>query len=206
MATHYDDTPTLLERIRGARLIAVGEVEAVEPMKRERLGELEEQQATASVVLKDVLKGASKQLNVNVRFIVPEPKSSRAVVHPLAAGQRVLLMLVPDVGREVGPNTYIAYFRAHYALTAGDTFKVAGGPRGKKDTAVTLKKLRELIKADAAAADSERQLWAKHEPQLLAEKRVATVTEIPHFERAGVPRSVALKPAVPKSRPKRKRK
>ena len=49
MSTSYDRLPTLDERIRTANLIVVGHVRSVYPLRRTRIGEVEEEQAVAQI-------------------------------------------------------------------------------------------------------------------------------------------------------------
>lgn len=184
MTTQYDQVPTLEERVRASRLIVVGRVESIELLKRQKIGEIEEQQAIAHIEIRDVLRGEAKTRRIGVRFIASGGEKARSGIHPFRENQRLLLLLVPDVGRDARPNTFVAYLRGHYALSAGDTFTVESGPvseehPGSKSSRLTLKKLRELIRSVEAVETAEERAWAKQEPQLARRPTLPPITEVP---------------------------
>jgi hypothetical protein len=188
MTTHYDQVPTLEERVRASRLIVVGRVQSIELLKRERIGEIEEQQAIAHVAIVEVLRGAPKTRRVGVRFILSGGQQVRTGTRPFREGQRVVLLLVPDVGRDARPNTYVAYLQGHYALTAGDSFAIDTG--ATRSSRTTLKKLRGLIRVIAAEEAAESRSWARHEQQLVKRRVLPPITELPQPEYGSGPTTV----------------
>ena len=203
MTTHYDEVPALEERVRASRLIVVGRVESIELLKRQQFGEIEEQQAIAYVEIRDVLRGEARTRRIGVRFIASSGANARSGVHPFRENQRLLLLLVPDVGRDARPNTFVAYLRGHYALSAGDRFTTETAPgsvkhAGGKSSRVTLRKLRELIRTVEAAEAVDKRSWAKHEPQLARRPALPPITEIPQPEHGAGPTQ-----AVPQTRDSR---
>jgi hypothetical protein len=200
VTTHYDQVPSLEERVRASRLIVVGRVESVELLKRQQIGEIEEQQAIAHIAIRDVLRGEAKTRRIGVRFIAPSGAKARSGVHPFRENQRLLLLLVPDVGRDARPNTFVAYLRGHYPLSAGDSFTTEPAPvsekhAGSKTSRATLRKLRELIRAVEAAETADERSWARHEPQLARRPALPPITEVPQSEHGAGPTQ-----AVPQTR------
>jgi hypothetical protein len=172
MATNYDTQPTLEERIRASRLVVVGRVESIELLKRERVGEVEEQQAIAHIVVDALIRGAGRTRRLGVRFILPAGGQARARTHPLREGQRLVMFLVPDVGRDARPNTFVAYLRGHYALSNADTFS-------HDARRVSLKALRDSVRSVAAAEAAEGRAWEKYETALVNRRELPPITEVP---------------------------
>jgi hypothetical protein len=184
MSTQYDQRPTLEESIRASRLVVVGTVESVELLAQARVGQVDEQQAIAHVDVADVLHGAIERRRISVRFIVSGGRTAAARSHPLKKGQQVILILVPDVGRDVRPNTWIAYFGGHYPLLQDSSFVVPVGSveAGEKSRRVSLKKFRAIIRGVNTEQAAEVRLWEKYESRVLAERLVTRITELPEPE------------------------
>jgi hypothetical protein len=172
MTTSYDEQPTLEERIQASRLIVIGRVESIELLKRERVGEVEEQQAIAHVVVDALIRGAEKTRRVGVRCILPAEGQARARTHPFREGQRLVLFLVPDVGRDTRPSTFVAYLRGHYALSSADIFS-------HDARRISLKALRDSVRSVAAAEAAEGRAWAKYETALVNRRELPPITEVP---------------------------
>ena len=175
MTTSYDEQPTLEERIRASQLIVIGRVESIELLRRERVGEVDEQQAIAHVVVESVLRGEQKARRLGVRFILPADRRARARTRPLREGQRLALFLVPDVGHGARPNTFVAYLRGHYVLSNADSF-LHGATR------VSLRALRDSVRSVAAAETAEDRAWAKYETALVNRRELPPITEVPESQ------------------------
>jgi hypothetical protein len=172
MTTSYDEQPTLEERIRASQLIVIGRVESIELLRRERVGEVDEQQAIAHVVVEAVMRGVQKARRLGVRFILPADRRARARTHPFRGGQRLALFLVSDAGRDARPNTFVAYLRGHYVLSDADTFL-------HDATRLSLRALRDSIRSVAAAETAEDRAWTKYESALRNRRELPPITEVP---------------------------
>jgi hypothetical protein len=172
MSTSYDQRPTLEDRVRASRLIVIGRVESVELLARERIGQMEEQQAIAHIAIERVVRGDSEARRVGVRFIVPGDRRARPGAQAIREGERLILFLVPDVGPGARPNTFVAYLRGHYELTKADAFVV-------DRRRVGLKALGELVRTVENADAAETQSWARYERELVERAELPPVTEVP---------------------------
>ena len=194
MSTQYDRLPTLEERVRASKLIVTGRVKSVEPLPRTRIGDIEEEQAVAHIAIDQPLRGRLAEREIDVRFVSSRGDSNRSESHPFSVGQRLVLMLVPDAGRDVRPNTYIAYLRGAFSLTANNTFTIeteASVPKGRpRKVRVSLGNLRETVKKIEAEDSAERKAWTELEPQLAKRPALPAISEIPDFELGAEPTSV----------------
>ena len=209
MSTHYDRVPTLEERVRASRLIVTGRVKSIELLPQARIGEVEEEQAIAHIAVSNVLRGSSATRELDVRFVRARGGDRRAAAHPFREDQRLVLLLVSDVGPDTRPNTYIAYLRGAYPLTANDAFQIETEPETSKggrsrQARLTLNTLREVVKTIAAEETAETRAWSRFEPQLAKRPGLPPVTELPHAEQSEGPASTG--PVTPDApRPRRKR-
>jgi hypothetical protein len=209
MSTHYDRVPTLEERIRASRLIVTGRVKSIEPLPQARIGEVDEEQAIAHIAVSNVLLGSPATRELDVRFVRARGGDTRAASHPFREDQRLVLLLVPDVGPDTRPNTYVAYLRGAYPLTANDAFQIETEPEASKGGAsrkarMTLNSLRDAVKMIGTEETAEMRAWSRLEPQLAKRPSLPPVTELPHEEhRAGPTSAGPVMPDAP--RPGRKR-
>lgn len=208
MSTHYDRVPTLEERVRASRLIVTGRVQSIKPLLRTRIGEVEEEQAIAHLAIDKVLRGAVAGRELEVRFVYSRGNETRPESHPFADDQRLVLLLVPDVGRDIRPNTYVAYLRGVFPLTANDAFTIqtqsetSGGVARK--TRVTLNALGDVIKRITADETAQRRDWKRLEPQLARRPVLPSITELPDKEAGAGPTPMGPTAAVA-PRPRRKK-
>lgn len=208
MSTTYDRLPTLEEWVRAASLIVTGRVRSIKPLPRARIGEVEEEQAIAHMAVDNVLRGTPAGREIDVRFVSSRGNDTRAQAHPFGIKERLLLLLVPDVARDSRPNTYVAYLRGAFPLTATDAFTIqtaADTAKGAaRKTRVTLSALRDVVRKVAAEERAGAGAWARLEPQLARRPTVPAVTELPDMEPGAGPTSAG--PSVPATpRPARKR-
>jgi hypothetical protein len=201
MSTHYDRLPTLEERVRASKLIVTGRVKSIDPLPRTRIGEIEEEQAVAHIAIDSPLRGRLAEREIDVRF-VSSRGDNRGEPQPFTVDQRLVLLLVPDVGRDVRPNTYIAYLRGAFLLTANAfTIETGSSPKGRpRKVRVSLGDLRETVKKIEAEDSAERKAWTKFEPQLARRPALPVVSEIPDVALETGPTSAHPNdPATPRS-------
>lgn len=203
MSTHYDRVPTLEERVRASSLVVTGRVQSIKPLPRTRIGEVEEEQAIAHMAIDKVLRGALAARELDVRFVCSRGDDTRAEPHPFSDDQRLVLLLVPDVGRDIRPNTYVAHLRGAFPLTANDAFTIESesetSKSGARKTRLTLSALREVVKTIAVEEATETKAWATLEPQLAKRPVLPAITELPDMEPGAGPTSAGpTAPATPR--------
>lgn len=198
MSTQYDRLPSLEERVRASAIVVTGRVQSIKPLPKTSIGEIEEEQAIAYVVIDKTLRGTPSSNAIDVRFVSSRADKTSDAPHPFSVGQRLVLMLVQDVGREARPNTYVAYLRGAFPLTANDAFTIETESEtskgGSRKMRVTLGVLREVVKTVAAEAAVEARAWTKFEPQLAKRPILPEITELPNTELGAGP--VAVEPAT----------
>lgn len=210
MSTQYDRLPTIEERVRASRLIVTGRVQSIKPLPRTRIGEIEEEQSIAHVAIDKVLRGAPLVRELDVRFVRSRGRDTLSETHPFREGQRLVLLLVPDTGLDTHPDTYVAYLRGAFPLTAKDAFTIeteAESSKGgsSRKARLTLSALRDVVKRIVAEEATETQAWSRLEPQLAKRPLLPAITELPDTEAGTGPTSAG--PITPNaSRPGRVRK
>ena len=135
MSTHYDRLPSLEERVRAAKLVAIGVVQSIKPTPKTRIGEIDEQQAIAQITVEKTLRGTPSQREINVRFVASRGDNDR-VSPSFAVGQTLVLLAVPDVGNETGPNTFVPYLGGAFQLSPNGVFTVETEPKSPKSDPV----------------------------------------------------------------------
>ena len=192
MSTHYDRHPTLEEWVRASRLIVVGRVQSIEAVKQARIIDNDEQQAVAHVSVERVLNGAAETKEVDVRFVLSRGERAQAGTGAFSEKQRLVMLLVPDVGPEVRPNSYVAYLGGAFALT-NDSFVMPVDSAGKGRSSgarVTLNAVRDVVKKVAAETSNHERAWQRMEPQLAKRPDLPAVTEMPDALHGQRPESV----------------
>ncbi len=206
MSTNYDQLPSLEERVRASSIIVTGTIRAIKVLPKGRIGEVAEEQAHARISLDRPLKGEPSAKEIDVRFVRSHEGENRSGTEAFDTGKRVVLMLVPDVGLDKRPDTYVAYLRGAFRLMDNDTFTIETGSGTPKDGArkvrLTLTQLRAAVKAAADEEASAVKAWAKHEPQLTKHPAIPEITELPELGRA--PGPISMEPGTPAHRGRKK--
>jgi hypothetical protein len=182
MSTNYDRLPTLDERVRAASLIVMGRVQSIKPLRRTRIGDVEEEQAVAHVAADKVLRGALAARELSVRFVRSRGDSPRPEADAFVEGKRLLLFVVPDVGRDATPGTYVAHLGGAFALTADDSFAMeidARSSKGRRRIRQTLGAVRDLVKRIGAEEAADARAWERVEPYLAKRPALPSITELP---------------------------
>lgn len=199
MSTHYDGAPALHERVRAARLVVTGRVLSVQPLPRARIGDVEEEQAVARIEIEKTLRGASPSATLDVRFVRARGESKPPAADVFRKDQRLVLLLVPDVGPDAAANVYVAYLGGAFALAANDVFTVevpdeTSRTGGTRKARMTVGALREIIKQVGAEEAAQVRDWAKVEPHLARRPTLPAVTELPDARIGGGPASAMPSP------------
>jgi hypothetical protein len=208
MSTSYDRLPTIEERVRTATLIVIGSVQAVRPLRRTHIGELEEDQAVAHIGVDQVLRGTVAARELSVRFVRSRGDSTRPDAVTFADGQRLLLMLVPDVGPDAAAGTYVSYLGGAFALSEDDSFvmELDSSATRRRRVRQTIGAVRELVKRVGAEETSSARAWEKLEPYLVTRPALPPVTELPDAGHgAGPAPSEPIAAAPPRSSRKPRR-
>jgi len=208
MSTQYDRLPTLEERVRASTIVVTGRVQSIKPLPKARIGEIDEEQAIAQVVIDKTLQGKPSSNAIDVRFVSSRAGQTSDTRPPFSVGQRLVLMLVPDVGREARPNTYVAYLRGAFPVTANDAFMMETesetSKSGSREVRVTLAALREAVKAVAEEVTAESRSWARFETELAKRPLLPSITELPDRELGAGPVTASpVDTARPRSRKKK---
>jgi hypothetical protein len=211
MSTSYDRRPNLEERVRTASLIVIGRVQSVTPLRRTRIGEVEEEQAVAHVGADQVLRGTPAARELSVRFVRSRGDSTRPAAAAFADGRRLLLMLVPDVGQDAAAGTYVSYLGGAFALSEDDSFvmELDSSATRRRRVRHTMSAVRDLVKRVGAEETSSARAWEKLEPYLAKRPALPPVTELPDAAHgAGPAPSEPIAPAPPRTtrKPGRRRK
>lgn len=208
MSTSYDRRPTLEERVRAASLIVTGRVESIRPLRRTRIGDVEEEQAVAHVGADNVLRGALPRREIAVRFVRSRGDSARRDAGTFAEGKRLLLFLVPDVGQDAAAGTYVAYLGGAFALSADDSFamEIETSPKQRRRVRQTMGAIRDLLKRVSAEEAASARAWERLEPYLAKRPALPSITELPDAELgAGPASSEPLASPTPRSNRKASR-
>ncbi|HEU4892267.1 MAG TPA: hypothetical protein VFT47_12005 [Vicinamibacterales bacterium] len=181
MSTSYDRLPTLEERVRAASLIVVGRVQSVRPLRRARIGDVEEEQAVAHIAADTVLRGTLAARELSVRFVRARGDVPRPDARSLTDGKRVLLLLVPDVGPDAAAGTYTSYLRSTFELTADDSFtmEIEASPARRRRARQTMSAVRDIVKRIAVEETTSARAWERLEPSLAKRPTLVTITELP---------------------------
>jgi hypothetical protein len=181
MSTSYDRMPTLEERVRTASLIVIGRVQSVRSLRRTHIGEVEEDQAVAHVEADHVLRGTLAARELSVRFVRSRGDFSRPDAATFADGERLLLMLVPDVGHDAAAGTYVPYLGGAFALSADDSFvmQLDSSATRRRRVRHTMSAVRDFVKRVGAEETSSARAWEKLEPYLVKRPALSPITELP---------------------------
>jgi hypothetical protein len=198
MSTNYDQLPSLEERVRASSIIVTGTIRSIKVLPKGRIGDVDEEQAHARITIDRSLKGEPTAKEIDVRFVRSHEGENRSGTEVFATGKRVVLMLVPDVGPDKRPDTYVAYLRGAFSLMENDAFTIETGSGISKDgirkVRLTLVLLRAAVKAAADEEASAVKAWAKHEPELAKHPTLPMITELPEPGTGAGP--ISVEPAI----------
>jgi hypothetical protein len=189
MPTLFDRIPTLVERILGADLIAIGTVVGLREVRPAEGFEIPRVSGLFEVQLDDVLRGERPEDRVLVRVLGDGEDERAAWSVPLEEGRRLLLLLARDVAPELPEGVFAPYFESSFPVE-DDSVRVpeetlderAKEITGAKRDTVPLDGFRRL--ADVVGAEREKRLRELDElvPADLRERPYPDTEEQPAVE------------------------
>ncbi len=188
MATIYEETPTFEERVQGAAIIIVGQIEKASETKVDYSGDQPQVQTVFRVNIEHVLKGEIPKKSVSIRVIGGKAETVETDWSVrINEGDQVLLMLAPDYGPDRTEDTFVPYFSSCYTITQKATVKL------DEDTAKELVSQKIQVKKATAQLEDLRLVIdamnrrQKKEAAVLDEMEPAEFREIPYGEVTEMP-------------------
>ncbi|MGH3022643.1 MAG: hypothetical protein ACRDNI_03210 [Gaiellaceae bacterium] len=172
MTTTYEGIPELPERLTGADLVLIGRVETLADVEMHTVEEAAETHSLFSIAVERVLEGELDLEHITVRVVggtAENVETSWTVQLP--EGERMLLLLSPDVGPGRPPDAYVPFFAGCYRVTD----EVAALPEGR----TPLTKIRSLLASKRRARKRELAALEELEPANLRRRPYEPVAEMP---------------------------
>lgn len=196
MPTIYEDTPLFEERIEGAALIIIGQIEKPHDVKVDYSGDPPQVQTIYRVTVENVLKGTYDQPSLTVRVVggqAEKVKTDWSV--QMKEGGQMLLMLAQDYGPDNGVDMFVPYFSSFFPVKEGvvrldrqTAEELANQQIPLKKSAAKVADIRTIIHTVEQRREKEASILAEMEPVDIEDLPYDEVTEMPQAE-FGEPRS-----------------
>lgn len=201
MATLYEETPTLVDRIVAAELVITGRVGQLVGVQRIQAGDQPRVLGLFDVSVEHIIWGESPSDRILVR-VLGAGEDERAVWIVPMEEEQLAFLLVRDVEPGLPDNVFAPYFASGFPVTARRirlpdevvddlTREVAG----VEDTTIALEGFERLVQEISKRQDARDRELQEVEPAELREQPYRPVIEMPQPDISGA------QPATPEGEP-----
>lgn len=188
MTIIYDEVPPLADRILGANLIVVGQVEKAIDTITDYSVDQPQVQTIFKVNIESVLKGETIMTSIKLRVVggKSEMTDTDWSVN-MTEDHKMLLLLSPDYGPGRTDNMFVPYFASCYTITSENNVKLDENVVNELDkkiervdkVSVRLADIRSLIDSIIKNKKREEATLEKMEPDELRKLPYGDVGEVP---------------------------
>ena len=203
MATLYEETPTLTDRIVAAELIITGRFGRLLGTQAVQIGDRPRVLGLFEVDVEQVLQGEVPSRPVLVRVLGEGEEERAAWIVPLEEGGLLVLLLVRDVEPGLPENVFAPYFASVFRLIEEGRVQLpeeivdelTRDVTSVEDSTIPLEELARLIEEVRGRRERPDQELQKVEPAELRKEPYPEVTETPEPDVGGA------RPAAPEGEP-----
>ena len=190
MATLYEETPTLVERIVAADLVLTGRVGRLVSVQRVQAGDRPRVLGLFEVSVEHVIRGEPPSDQILVR-VLGEGEDERATwIVPME--EQLAFLLVRDVEPGIPDNVFAPYFASGFPVTEGRihlpdavvddrTREVAG----VEDSTIRLEGLESLVREVSRRQNARDRELREVEPAELSDQPYRPIAEMPEPDVCG---------------------